>query len=252
MPRTVRTNVLITGASSGLGAGLAREFAARGRNLALCARRLDRLETLREELVGTYPGVRVAIHSLDVNDHAAVFRTFRSFASGLGQIDRVVVNAGSGRGAPIGTGRFDANKETAETNFVAALAQCEAAMELFREQNAGHLVAISSIAGLRGGRGAAGVYAASKAGLSTLAEGIRMDVADTPIRVTTIQPGYIRTELNEKAEGLPFIVDAETGCRALARAIEREPASAYVPGRPWRLIAPLYRVAPTALLRRFT
>jgi short-subunit dehydrogenase len=251
MPRTVRTNILITGASAGLGAGLAREFAARGRNLALCARRLDRLETLREELVGTYPGIRVAIHSLDVNDHDAVFRTFRSFASGLGQIDRVVVNAGSGSGAPLGTGRFDANRESAETNFVAALAQCEAAMELFREQNSGHLVVMSSVAALRGGRRAATVYAASKAGLSVLAEGIRMDVADTPIRVTAIHPGYIRTDFNAGSTNVPFIVDAETGCRALARAIEREPASAYVPGWPWRLVAPLYRIAPAPLLGRF-
>ncbi|MFG1921407.1 SDR family oxidoreductase [Cryptosporangium sp. NPDC048952] len=251
MPRTVRTNILITGASSGLGAGMAHEFAARGRNLALCARRLDRLETLREELTGTYPGVRVAIHSLDVTDHDAIFRTFRSFASGLGHIDRVIVNAGLGKGAPIGTGRFDANRETAETNFVAALAQCEAAMELFREQNAGHLVVISSIAGLRGGRRSAATYAATKAGLSTLAEGIRMDVADTPIRVTTIEPGYIRTDLNAGAGKLLFEVDAATGSRALARAVEREPASAYVPGWPWRVVAPLYRIAPAQVLRRF-
>lgn len=249
MPRTVRTNILITGASSGLGAGMAREFAARGRNLALCARRLDRLETLREELVGTYPGIRVAIHSLDVTDHDAVFRTFRSFASGLGQIDRIIVNAGSGKGAPLGTGAFEANRETAETNFVAALAQCEAAMELFREQSSGHLVVISSVAGLRGARRGGAAYAASKAGLSTLAEGIRMDVADTPIRVTAIEPGYIRTDLNAGAK-VPFAVDVETGCRALARAIEREPASAYVPGWPWRVVAPLYRIAPAAVLRR--
>lgn len=249
MPRTVRSNILITGASSGLGAGMAREFAARGRNLALCARRLEHLEALREELVGTHPGIRVAIHSLDVTDHDAIFRTFRSFASGLGQIDRVIVNAGSGRGASLGTGRFETNRAMAETNFVAALAQCEAALELFREQKAGHLVVISSIAGLRGGRGAGTVYAASKAGLSTLAEGIRMDVAHTPIRVTSIEPGYIRTELNAGGNP-PFIVDVETGCRALVRAVEREPASAYVPGWPWRVVAPLYRVAPAALLRK--
>ncbi|GAA3393404.1 SDR family oxidoreductase [Cryptosporangium minutisporangium] len=250
MPRSVRSNILITGASSGLGAGMAREFAARGRNLALCARRLDHLESLREELVAAHPGIRVAIHSLDVTDHDAVFRTFRSFASGLGQIDRVIVNAGSGKGASVGTGRFEANLETAETNFVAALAQCEAAMEIFREQNAGHLVVISSVAALRGARRAQTVYAATKAGLSTLAEGIRLDVADTPLRVSAIHPGYIRTEINAKVKGTPFIVDTETGCRALARAIERERASSYVPGWPWRVVAPLYRIAPASLLRR--
>ncbi|HWN26261.1 MAG TPA: SDR family NAD(P)-dependent oxidoreductase, partial [Actinomycetospora sp.] len=125
---------LITGASSGLGAGMAREFAARGHDLALGARRLDRLEALRDELAPT--GVRVAVAALDVDDHDAVFTTVRALRDELGGLDRVVVNAGLGKGAPIGTGRFDANLATARTNFVSALAQCEAAMEIFRAQNA--------------------------------------------------------------------------------------------------------------------
>lgn len=249
--RPERSNILITGASSGLGAGMAREFAARGRNLALCARRLDRLETLREGLVGRYPGIRIAISELDVTDHDAVFATFRSFADGLGRIDRVIVNAGLGTGASLGTGHFPANLQTAETNFVAALAQCEAALEIFRAQNSGHLVVISSVAALRGARRAQTVYAATKAGLSTLAEGVRMDLAGTPVGVSAIHPGYIRTDLTGRiTDGPPFMVDAETGCRAMARAIEREPATAYVPGWPWRVIAPIFRIAPAAVLRR--
>ncbi|MDF2979762.1 MAG: family oxidoreductase, partial [Actinomycetospora sp.] len=186
---------LITGASSGLGAGMAREFAARGHDLALAARRLDRLEALREELAPT--GVRVAVAALDVDDHVAVFRTVRALRDELGGLDRVIVNAGLGKGAPVGTGRFDANLATARTNFVSALAQCEAAMEIFRAQNAGHLVVVSSVAAGRGLGGAQTTYAATKAALSHLAEGIRVDVADTPIRVTTLAPGFIRTDLNE-------------------------------------------------------
>ena len=209
---------LITGASSGLGAGMAREFAARGHDLALAARRLDRLEALRDE---------------------------------LGGLDRVVVNAGLGKGAPIGTGRFDANLATARTNFVGALAQCEAAMEIFREQDAGHLVVVSSVAADRGLKGAQTTYAATKAALSHLAEGIRADVADTPIRVTTLAPGFIRTDLNEGMT-MPFAVDAVTGARAMADAVERAPAFAYVPAWPWGLLGPLLTVLPMPILRRLT
>ena len=240
---------LITGASSGLGAGMAREFAARGHDLALAARRLDRLEALRDELAPT--GVRVAVAALDVDDHDAVFRTVRALRDELGGLDRVVVNAGLGKGAPIGSGRPDANLATARTNFVSALAQCEAAMEIFRAQDAGHLVVVSSVAADRGLRGAQTTYAATKAALSHLAEGIRADVADTPIRVTTLAPGFIRTDLNEGMT-MPFAVDAVTGSRAMADAVERAPAFAYVPTWPWSLLGRVLRVVPTPILRRVT
>jgi NADP-dependent 3-hydroxy acid dehydrogenase YdfG len=240
---------LITGASSGLGAGMAREFAARGHDLALAARRLDRLEALRDELAPT--GVRVAVAALDVDDHDAVFRTVRALRDELGGLDRVVVNAGLGKGAPIGTGRFDANLATARTNFVSALAQCEAATEIFRERNAGHLVVVSSVAADRGLKGAQTTYAATKAALAHLAEGIRVDVADTPIRVTTLAPGFIRTDLNEGMT-MPFAVDAVTGSRAMADAVERAPAFAYVPTWPWSLLGRVLRVMPTPILRRVT
>jgi short-subunit dehydrogenase len=240
---------LITGASSGLGEGMAREFAARGHDLALVARRTDRLEALRDELAPT--GVRIVVAALDVTDHDAVFATFRSLHGELGGLDRVVVNAGIGKGAPIGTGRFDANLATVETNFVAALAQCEAAMEDFRAAGSGHLVVVSSVAAERGLKGAQTAYAAAKAGLSNLAEGIRADVADTGIDVTTLAPGFIRTELNEGMD-MPFAVDAVAGCRAMVDAIERRPAHAYVPGWPWGLIGPLMSALPLPILRRIT
>ncbi|MCK2169418.1 SDR family oxidoreductase, partial [Thalassospira xiamenensis] len=137
--------ILITGASSGLGMGMARRFAAMGRDLALCARRLDKLEALKNELEQAHPTITVAIRPLDVNDYEQVFDVFRAFKAELGRLDRIIVNAGIGKGQPLGTGHFQANRQTAETNFVAALAQCEAAMEIFREQNSGHLVVVSSM-----------------------------------------------------------------------------------------------------------
>lgn len=247
-----RQNILITGASSGLGEGMAREFAAMGRNLALCARRVDRLVELKAELEAKHPGVKVSVRPLDVNQHEQVFEVFRAFKQELGQIDRVIVNAGLGKGQPIGKGRFDANLQTAQTNFIAALAQCEAAVEIFRAQNSGHLVSISSMSAMRGLPRNLTTYAATKAGLAALTEGIRADLLRTPIKVTTIYPGYIETELSSKSAKTPLMVDTASGCRALVAAIEREPAKACVPSWPWTLVGWYMRNAPLAWIAKMS
>jgi short-subunit dehydrogenase len=241
--------ILITGASSGLGAGMAREFASKGYDLALCARRTERLEALRSELQQKH-GVRVELRALDVNDHDQVFSVFEDFARVFSRLDRIVVNAGVGEGRRIGTGHFDTNRRTVETNFVAGLAQCEAAVGIFRKQMSGHLVIISSMSALRGLPKHLTAYGASKAGIAHLGEGIRSELLDTPIQVTTVFPGYIRTELNDKASHMPFEVDAETGCRAIVRAIERAPAKAYVPAWPWAGMSLVMRMLPLRLVRK--
>lgn len=246
----MRKNILITGASSGLGRGMARLFAAAGHNLALCARRTDRLEELKQELEAAHPGIRVVIRPLDVCNYEQVFEVFRAFRDDLGQLDRVIVNAGLGKGQPVGKGYFYANRQTAETNFVAALAQCEAAVEIFREQNAGHLVVISSMSAVRGMPRNLTTYAATKAGVAALAEGIRADLLNTPIKVSTIYPGYIRSEINEKVKNTPFMVDTETGCKALVAAIAKEPANAYVPAWPWTVMGFLMRRLPLKWVAR--
>ena len=246
----IRRNILITGASSGLGRGMALEFAARGRNLALCARRVDRLEALKSEIASRFPGVQVAIRALDVTDYDRIPIVFAELSAELKGLDRVIVNAGIGKGAPVGTGMFRANRLTAETNFVAALAQCEAAIEIFRAQRAGHLVTIASVAAIRGLPRAQTVYAATKAGLASLTEGIRGDVWATPIRVTALYPGYIESEISSGSRRRPFMVDTATGCHALVRAIETERPSAFIPGWPWAPIALLMRHLPLGWLLR--
>ncbi len=235
--------ILITGASSGIGAGMAREFAQKGYNLAICARRLERLETLKSELENRY-GIQVLVKTLDVTNYDQVFEVFRAFKQELGNIDRIIVNAGIGDGRRIGKGHFAINKATVETNFISALAQCEAAVEIFREQNSGHLVMISSMSAVRGMPKHLTAYGASKAGVAHLAEGIRAELIETSIQVTTIFPGYIRTEINEGAQKLPFEVDVETGSRLLATVIEKAPVKAYVPKWPWLPLGLAMKVLP--------
>src|SRR5690554_166534 len=247
-----RKTILITGASSGLGAEMARQFAAKGYNLALCARRVERLRELESEIAAQFPTVKVNLKVLDVTDSDAVFRVFYEFKDAFGQLDRVIVNAGMGKGGSIGTGLFKHNKATIETNLVAALAQCEAALEIFRSQNGGHLVTISSVSALRGMPRAMTAYAASKAGLVNLTEGIQADLlrSRSPIKVSCIMPGFIRSELNEKVKNTPFMIDTVPGVKAMVKAIEKEQPSAYVPGWPWNVIAFLLKRLPLKIVMK--
>jgi short-subunit dehydrogenase len=242
-----RQTVLITGASSGLGEEMARRYAAMGRQLALCARRTEPLHLLKQELESRYD-TRVEVRALDVNDHRAVFDVFDDFTATFGRVDRFIINAGIGFGRAVGTGHFETNLRTVQTNFVAGLAQCEAAVGILRKQGNGHLVVVSSMSALRGLPKHMNAYAASKAGLTHLAEGIRLDLAGTKIAVSTIFAGYIRTDLNAGNKRLPFAVDRATGVKAMVRAMEKEPATACVPAWPWAVMGPVLRIMPGRFL----
>lgn len=251
MPHPVRQRIFVSGASAGLGEGMARRFAAMGRDLALAARRTDRLDALRAELLAAHPGIRVVTTGMDVDDPASVDAGMRRLADELGGFDRVVVNAGIGAGASIGTGAAEVNRAILVTNVLGSHAQCEVAMDLFRDQGAGHLVLISSMASVRGMKGSRTAYGASKAALNSLAEGIRSDVLGSQIVVSAILPGYIETAINEGRRG-PLTVGLDKGVRALVETIEREPAHGYVPEWPWRPVSGLLRVLPLSAVRRLT
>jgi NAD(P)-dependent dehydrogenase (short-subunit alcohol dehydrogenase family) len=189
--------------------------------------------------------------------HDAVDR----FAADLGSLDRVIVNAGIGQCHPIDTGRFDANLATAQTNFIGALARCEAALAVFRAQDSGHVVVVSSVGAFRGLPRNVTTYSATKAAVATLTEGIRADVADRPITVTTLYPGLISSEMNPDPSISRLIVDTATGVRAMVRAIEHEKANACVPPWPRRpavvvpavdmLLSVVLRLMPLRIVSKF-
>ncbi len=246
-----RQKILITGASSGLGAGMARQFAARGRDLALCARRTDRLAELKAGLSQRYPRVNIVFAGLDVNDHKQVSEVFAEFSAALGGIDRVIVNAGLGKGAALGSGKLPANTAIIETNLVAALVQTETALEMFKAAGSGHLVLMSSIIGARGIPGAWAAYAASKAGLRSLGESLRAEYAEGPIKISVIEAGDIESEIKPRSDSAMFMVDNATGVKAIVESIERERGRAVVPWWPWAPIVPLLRVVPLSMIKRF-
>lgn len=240
--------IIITGASSGLGEGTARQLALRGHRLALLARRRDRLDRLAGELASS-PGGKPLVEELDVTEFPRVRETIHRVAETLGGLDVVVANAGVAANTPAGKGHFDDIRRTIDTNLLGAIATIEAAVEVFRKQGSGHVVGITSLAAVRGLRNL-GAYSASKAGLGRYLEALRLEVARDGVEVTDLAPGYIDTDLNRNVKNRPFLVSAEQGTAQIADLIEKKVAFRYVPVWPWTVIAQVFKVLPRGILAR--
>jgi short-subunit dehydrogenase len=239
----------ITGASSGIGRALALEFARRGYDLFLTARRVDLLEQVRDEIVSMHPERRVEVRPLDVTDDGDVAKAIAEAAEKLGRCDIVVANAGLGSSGRVGEGHIERDRLIIETNVIGAMATIDAAVAQFRRQGGGQVVGVASVAGARGLPGS-GSYSASKAALMVYLDSVRAETHREPITVTTIAPGYIDTPLNQDVRSRPFLVDAERGARTMVDLIERGVGYATVPRFPWTVVAPILRVLPTSWLVR--
>jgi NADP-dependent 3-hydroxy acid dehydrogenase YdfG len=244
-PRTA----FLTGASSGIGHALALELAARGCDLFLTGRRTDALQLLKAEIAQRSPDRRAELRALDVTDYDDVKRAITEAADKLGSLDLVVANAGIGSTGPAGSGYFAEDRKVIETNVIGAMATIDAAVALFQRQNRGHLAVISSVAAFRGLPGA-GSYSASKAAIAVYADAVRTELHGTPIRVTTLYPGYIDTPINQTMKSRPFLIDVAKGARIIADLIERGVRNSTVPVYPWNLIGHLLKVLPTGMLAR--
>ena len=243
-------SILITGASSGIGEQLAHQFAARGYHLALAARRVDSLVALQQQLIAKHPGIRVEVRALDVNQYETVASVVEDCAASLGGLDIVVANAGIGDGGgPLGNNQFARDAAVIQTNVIGAMATMNAAVVIFKRQQRGQIVAISSVAGARGLPGA-GAYSASKAAIAVFADAARAELYNTDIRVTTIYPGYIATPMNERIKSRPFLISVEKGGKLVADLIERRVQCATVPRFPWNLMLRLLPLLPTAVLAK--
>jgi hypothetical protein len=240
------TSIFITGASAGIGEALAVEFARRGYDLAIAARRADRLAALADRLRQLGAG-RVLPLALDVTDFDGIAGALQSAAAQFGRLDIVVANAGVGYGLPIGSGRFDLVKRTLDTDLTGAIATIEHALPILRAQGGGQIVAITSIAASRG-MPFMGAYSAAKTGLHRYLQSLRCEVQHEPITVTELAPGYIDTDMNRGVARRPFVIPVEKGAAMMARMIERKVGHRYVPVWPWALVAPVLRILPARLL----
>ncbi len=239
--------VLITGASSGIGAALAVEFGRRGASVALAARREEVLREVagRVEAAG---GSALAV-AVDVRDAGEVKSAVAQVVERFGRVDVLVANAGKGEITLARDFDIELVTQVLSVNLLGAMNSVAAVLPGMLERGAGQIVGISSLAAYRGFPGS-GAYCASKAALSTFFESLRVELRPGNIYVTTIHPGFIDTPMTRgRNQKMPFLLDAERAAQMMIRAIEaRRRTYAF----PWQLatIARVGRWLPAALYDR--
>ena len=240
---------MITGASSGIGKAVAFEMAKKGYSLALTARRLEVLKTVRADIMQLYPSVAVEVRALDVTDYDAVFATIRDLAAALDGLNIVFANAGIGLKETIGREQFDRSRKNIEVNLIGAMATVDAAVSYFLERGFGHIVGNCSVAAFRGMAGN-GSYGASKAGFANYLEALRVDVYRKNIDVTVLYPGYINTDLSDMLHTRPFVISAGKAAAIIAGMIEKKVKSTTVPVFPWNIIGRLLKILPISVVSK--
>lgn len=239
-------HILITGASSGLGAALARAYAAPRVRLALAARRRDRLEALAADCRAA--GAEVAVQPLDVTDKAAA-RAWVEACAESAPIDLLIANAGISAGTGAGGETEEQARDIFAVNLVGVLNVVHPALDQMRPRKAGQIAIVSSIAGYRGMPGAP-AYSASKAAVMAYGEALRGELADEGVAVTVICPGFVKTPMTAVNDfPMPFLMEAERAARIIRRGLARNAALITFP-LPMRLAAWWMRVLPSGLVTK--
>lgn len=186
--------IFITGATSGIGEGCARKFAAMGSNLILNGRNTEKLENLKKEL--TAQGVEVLTLPFDVRDRKAMQQAVDSLQGQWKHVDVLINNAGLVIGMDKEhEGSLDEWDIVIDTNIKALLAMTRLIVPGMVERGCGHVINIGSIAGDAAYAGGS-VYCATKAAVKALSDGLRIDLVNTPVRVTNIKPGLVETNFS--------------------------------------------------------
>lgn len=241
--------VFITGASSGIGEALAKEFARRGYDLGLFARRTDRLDALRAA-IAKESSVRVEVAELDVAAIASVAPAIDAMREKLGGLDVIVANAGTTAINRTGGGKIDVDAHVIQVNLLGAIATLDAAARHFRKEKRGHLVGVSSVSAFMPIPGS-GAYSASKAGLTGYLGAAREELRKHGIVVTAVHPGYIKTEITPDMEKYPYLITAEQGATEIVDGLVAGREDIVVPRWPWALLVPALKTLPRRLVGRF-
>lgn len=251
-PHTVRLpqppgGVWITGAGTGIGAALARHLGVVGWPVTASGRRAAPLQALAAQIPCCVP------LPLDVTDRAAVQAAVAAMEPSLPMM--AVLCAGTHHPTPADSFSAPAVRDLMETNLMGIVHCVEALLPLYRARGQGHLVLVASVAGYRGLPTAAG-YCASKAAVIALAEALRLDLADSGVRVTLVNPGFVDTPLTQQNPfPMPDLITAEAAAQAIVRGLERGPFEIAFPSR-FAAAMKLLRLLPDrwyfAAIRRFT
>lgn len=237
--------VVITGASSGIGAALARHYAQRGAALGLIARRSIELEKLATQLAAP-----VRIYPLDVRHASALQAAAADFIAHHGCPDIVIGNAGVSFGTLSESAEDIAGfQDIFDINVMGLVKTFQPFIEGMRAAGRGTLVGIASVAGYRGVPGA-GAYSASKAAAISYLESLRVELQASGVKVITLCPGYIATPMTaSNPYPMPFLMSSDAAARKIAAIIERGKTFAVI---PWQMatVASLLRILPNWLYDR--
>ncbi len=241
--------IVIVGASSGIGEALAIEMAVPGRSIGLIARRQTELEAVAAKVRAK--GAVAVVDVSDASDIVAVEQSWSRISAALGGVDAIVYS--SGAMADVGPDEFSSDKDKwmIEVNVIGAMSWLNCAARGFSAQGHGTICGIGSVAGDRGRRPNP-AYGASKAALHSFLESLRNRLTHRGIRVVTIKPGPVATPMTAHLpEKPPFLIDAPTAAKRIAKAIENGEHTVYVPGI-WRFIMLAMRCTPSFLFVKFT
>lgn len=191
----MKKNILITGASSGIGEACARRYAADGDNLILFARNKAKLQEMKEELSAKH-GIKVHTDAFDIRERERVKEAINNIPFELKEIDVLINNAG----LVIGLDRefegcLDEWDVVIDTNIKSLLAMTRLIVPAMKAQGRGHIVNIGSVAGDAAYYGGS-VYCATKSAVKALSDALRIELVDTPLRVTNIKPGLVETNFS--------------------------------------------------------
>jgi len=233
---------ILIGASSGIGRALAKVLVREGYLVGLAARRMPLLRELQQEL-----GERALVKFMDVADVPQAMADLNAWFEELGDVDLVILNSGTGHTNP--ELRWDWEDETIRVNVQGMAALANVAMRYFIHRGGGHLVGVSSVAGVRG-NSAAPAYCASKAFQSTYLDSLRYRAwhLQLPIAVTDVRPGFVDTAMGQSPQRF-WVSAPELAAEQIFTAIGRRRRRAYITRR-WILVAWLMRLLPDWLYRR--
>jgi len=246
-PLSNHPRAVIVGASSGIGAELARQLAREGYTLALLARRADELQTLAAEINAQAREPRAVCYPHDVTDYASIPGLFQTILTDLKRMDAFVYVSGVMPSVTFSEYTFEKDKLMTEVHLLGAMAWLGQAATLFERMKGGKIVGISSVAADRGRVKNPG-YNASKAGFDVYLEALRNRLTRSGVHVLTVRPGPVDTPMTKEVGGL-FMVSPEKVCQDIVRAMRRRQQVLYTPAR-WQLIMFIVRNLPSVVFRR--
>ena len=236
---------IITGASSGIGAALARELSRRGHALGLIARRAEMLDALVAEL--KTPAIALPC---DVTDSAAVHAAVARGEAALGgAFDLAIANAGVGVAFPVSKFSLPDAELMVRVNILGMMVLFDAVVPKMIERRSGHFAGVASLAGLRG-LPTSSVYSATKAAMQAFLEASRVELARYDVAVTTVNPGFVVSPMTDKNKfKMPFLMTAERAARIIANGLERRARVVQFP-LPMSLLMRFARSLPNAVYDR--